>query len=179
MISEYVVIGAGPAGIIAVVRILKKLLSTTSNPDEARKLAKQVYWIDPKFTVGAFGQEWKNVPGNTAANKYQAVYKEMFAVLSAYGISQIKISFELDAEDPEYPSLLKTAAEPLQYITQQLFQLVTPIQATVEKIISSSRGLNLIIRTNKVLQLITTKRCILAIGGQPKVLDLLPRTLIK
>jgi len=168
MTYEYTVIGAGPAGIISIVRILEKLLHTESHLDNALHAAKKICWIDDNFNVGAFGQQWKNVPGNTSSNKYKIVYKEIFLILNAYGIPLPTHTFALDLEAPDYPSLLKTAAAPLQWITEQLLQLVTPIKGKALNVMSSDQGLQIYTQIEKII----SQRCILAIGGTPKTLSL-------
>ena len=51
---QWAVIGAGPAGIAAI----GKLLDNDIDP-------AHIAWIDPAFCVGDFGTEWKNVSSNT------------------------------------------------------------------------------------------------------------------
>lgn len=53
-IFKWAVIGAGPAGIAAV----GKLIDAGINP-------KEIVWIDPEFKVGDFGTHWRNVSSNT------------------------------------------------------------------------------------------------------------------
>lgn len=164
--NEYTVIGAGPAGIIAVVRILEALLNTTPDVMTAKKLAKKVCWIDPKFNVGAFGEQWRHVPGNTTASKYRVVYDDIFVILNAYGVCLPDLtSFVLYSEDTEYPSLLETAAEPLRWITTVLQSLVTPMIGQVREILRSENGLEIHLSSNSIAQ---SKKCILAIGAKAK-----------
>ena len=54
---EYAVIGGGPAGILALGKILDKI--------GPKKFYDEVVWYDPKFKVGMFGEKWYNVPSNT------------------------------------------------------------------------------------------------------------------
>ena len=168
--KEYTVIGAGPAGIIAIVRILNKILQSAPKPtqEEAVKLAKNICWIDDSFNVGAFGKQWKNVPGNTAVSQYRWVYKEMIAVLQAYGVANIVPHFALNEEDANNPSLLKVAAEPLRWMTGLLKNLVTVIEGRVDEIISTPLGLTIKMTAEEIV----SKRCILAIGGKPRVFPL-------
>jgi len=174
MSFEYTVVGAGPSGIIAIVRILEKLFQDTQNCIEACRLAKKVCWIDDHFSVGAFGQQWKNVPGNTTAAKYQTVYKEMYTILKLYGISKPSFQFELDLEEAHYTSLLKTAAEPLLWMTEQLMKIITPIKGKATKAISSNDGLEIDIQTKTQYEKIHSKKCILAIGGEAKIVSTMP-----
>lgn len=169
--NEYTVIGAGPAGIIAVVRILEALLNTTPNVMTAKKLAKNISWIDPEFKVGAFGQEWRHVPGNTTASKYRAVYQDMLSILNAYGIRAPDLSaFALYSEETEYPSLLETAAEPLRWMTAALQPLVTPIRGQASEILGAINDFQIHLASGETLH---AKKCILALGGRAKNL-LLP-----
>jgi hypothetical protein len=172
MTYEYTVVGGGPAGILAIVRILEKLLQTESTLDNALHAAKKICWVDNGFNVGAFGEQWKNVPGNTNSSKYKTVYKDMLNILNIYGVASPTCQFDLDLEAPDYPSLLKTAAAPLRWMTEQLMQLIIPIKGNVTKIISADQGLQLYIQTAEKPLKISTKRSILAIGGLPKELPL-------
>jgi cation diffusion facilitator CzcD-associated flavoprotein CzcO len=52
--KEWVVVGAGPAGIAAV----GQLLSAHVDP-------QKITWLDPGFKVGDFGTTWKRVVSNT------------------------------------------------------------------------------------------------------------------
>jgi len=170
-VNEYTVIGAGPAGILAVVRILQALLNTTPNIITAKKFAKKVCWIDPQFKVGAFGQEWRHVPGNTTASKYRAVYDDIFAILNVYGITSPDLnSFALYSEDREYPSLLETAAEPLRWMTAALQPLVTPMTGQAIEILGAINDFQIHLVSGEILH---AKKCILALGGRAKNL-LLP-----
>jgi hypothetical protein len=54
---DYAVIGGGPAGILALGKILDKI--------GPKKFYDEVVWYDPKFRVGMFGEKWYNVPSNT------------------------------------------------------------------------------------------------------------------
>ena len=53
---QWAVIGAGPAGIAAV----GKLIDNGIRPSE-------ILWIDPYFKVGDLGRYWHNVSSNTKA----------------------------------------------------------------------------------------------------------------
>lgn len=169
-VYDYTVIGAGPAGIIAVVKILETLFNTTPEVVAANRLAKKIVWVDPQFNIGAFGEQWRNVPGNTTASKYRAVYEDMFAVLNAYGIHSPELtSFSLYSEHSEYPSLLKVAAEPLRWMTQALESLVTPLAGHATEILRRAGGLEIHMAEGPSF---FSKRCILAIGAKAKPLSL-------
>ena len=56
---EWTVIGAGPAGMAAVGRLI-----------DAGVNSKRIAWIDPHFTVGDFGTKWRGVSSNTRAGLF-------------------------------------------------------------------------------------------------------------
>jgi cation diffusion facilitator CzcD-associated flavoprotein CzcO len=86
MIYQWAVIGAGPAGIAAV----GKLLDTGIDQ-------KSILWIDPNFTVGDFGTLWRNVPGNTKVK----TFIDFLNASPAFAYSSIADRFELSKLDPE------------------------------------------------------------------------------
>ena len=51
---KWTVIGAGPAGIAAVGRLLDHDIAPTD-----------IAWIDPEFIAGDIGGKWRAVQGNT------------------------------------------------------------------------------------------------------------------
>src|SRR5205085_12218902 len=69
---SWAVIGAGPAGIAAV----GKLIDNGVSP-------QQIAWLDPEFKVGDFGSKWLNVSSNTRVKLfikfYQACHAFQFA----------------------------------------------------------------------------------------------------
>lgn len=61
---DWAVIGAGPAGIAAVGKLL-----------DAGVAPKRLAWIDPAFAVGDFGTKWRNVSSNTKVKKVINFYR--------------------------------------------------------------------------------------------------------
>jgi hypothetical protein len=55
----WAVIGAGPAGIAAVGRLLDHGIA-----------AEQIAWIDPGFAAGDLGPKWRPVSSNTIAETF-------------------------------------------------------------------------------------------------------------
>ena len=56
---KWTIIGAGPAGILA----LGHLLDNNIKPEE-------ILWLDPKFNVGDLGGKWYNVTSNTSIKTF-------------------------------------------------------------------------------------------------------------
>lgn len=158
--AEYVIIGGGPAAICAIPNILK--LGVDKN---------KIIWIDPQFKVGDFGSvlsHGSSVPGNTMVKSYQRVNQEIYKILPTLKPENDQL-FELNKLAPNFVGALKTAAAPLQDITQGLRKIIKSIKGTVSQIQSCDDGLKLEIRkANNQLITLKTKRAILAIGAKPK-----------
>ena len=96
---DWMVIGAGPAGIAAVGKLLDQGIP-----------AQQIGWMDPHFTVGDLGRKWGEVPSNTQVLLFNRYLENCKAF--QYG-SQSK-KFPLESLDPQDTCQLKKVAEPLQ-----------------------------------------------------------------
>ncbi len=114
---KWAVVGAGPAGIAAVGKLL----------DEGIK-PSELLWIDPYFEVGDLGRYWKNASSNTKAKLFVSFLKE----LKAFSYDSIQHQFALTELDPEDTCLLKAVTDPLQSITRALKSKVSHLQDTVE-----------------------------------------------
>lgn len=165
-ITEYAVIGAGPAALCAITNILN---SGVSGDD--------IVWIDPQFKVGDFGTTLSvgsSVPGNTTVESYQKVNKEIYKMLPGCAPKKGQI-FEIDSLSPSFVCSLKVAAVPLQHITNELRKIVHSEEGTVSNIFTTVDGLKLkVILANGKLRHLTTKRALLATGAQPRTLQLPP-----
>lgn len=154
---QWAVIGAGPAGIAA----LGKLIDAGVSP-------KEIAWIDPEFKVGDLGTQWRNVSSNTKVD----LFIKFLEGINAFNYSQYPERFkkyELHALDPNQTCLLKHAADPLQWVSHQLKPKVYAIQARVLKLKMHDRHwqLTLDLNNHSTLQ---SKNVILAIGAEPKVM---------
>jgi cation diffusion facilitator CzcD-associated flavoprotein CzcO len=63
-VFEWTVVGAGPAGIASV----GKLLDAGVSPS-------QIAWVDPEFKVGDFGTSWRYVGSNTSVEYFLKYYR--------------------------------------------------------------------------------------------------------
>ncbi|MCA0402450.1 MAG: FAD-dependent oxidoreductase [Proteobacteria bacterium] len=156
--KEYVIVGAGPAAICALVKLIS-----------AGVARDKLLWIDSKFKVGSFGTDLSigsSVPGNTSVASYQRVNK---AIYSLFASSLPKKEFELNSLPLKETCPLKIAAEPLQEISDYLRESVPTIEGWVTDIQETKSGLQLNLKSDdKIL----AKRALLAIGAVPKTLDL-------
>ena len=154
---EYIVVGAGPAGICAIAKILELGVSK-----------EKIIWIDPNFEVGDFGTKWKNVPGNTTVDSYQKVNREIYKIISRYITTEFS-TFEIDSLPPTFACSLKIAAEPMQEITNNLLKIIHSEKTRVSKISRSQQGWSVTLENDKDY---ITKRVILATGVRSKLISL-------
>lgn len=119
-IYKYIIIGAGPSGIIVV----DKLLSYYSlSPDE-------ILWVDPYFKVGDFGVKWRNVPSNTRVKDFI----KFFEACNLYNEDFFRNTFSLFTLNPYDTCYLKYAIEPLQWMSDTLINKVSSINTFVQSI---------------------------------------------
>jgi hypothetical protein len=147
---EWVVIGAGPAGIAGI----GKLLDAGISPDK-------ILWIDPTFTVGDFGTAWRYVGSNTPVEGFLKFYRRC----PSFGYPG---TFMIDKISQEKNCPLMLAAEPLRWITQHLRESVKTLEDTVTQLKPTAQGWQLELAAHSPLE---TKKVLLAIGGEPKTLD--------
>jgi len=110
---EWAVVGAGPAGILAV----GKLIDVGIAP-------RNIAWIDPDFRAGDMGRLWQCVSSNTKVD----LFTKFLRGCSAF---EYKSDFELDTLDPSDTCELRYIAEPLLSVTETLKKKVTPFAALV------------------------------------------------
>ena len=148
---NWAVIGAGPAGIAAV----GKLLDYQVDPDK-------LVWIDPQFKVGDFGEKWYSVPSNTAVG----LFLQFLHGVKSFHYMEAHHDFKLGKLDTDATCLLKDMVAPLQWVTQRLQQQVTTLQRTAQKLTLKNKHWHLELGN----QTVVAKQVILAIGSEPRVL---------
>jgi len=145
----WVVIGAGPAGLVSVAQLLEHGVSDDD-----------IVWIDPEFSSGRIGKYYGNVPGNQKAGQFVSFLEEssIFSAFSSPAVDAIK------AYDPllEYP--LRLAADVVIDLTQYLCTRVAWQQDTVQ-CLWSDQGLWWLRLNDGV---ICAQKVILATGSHPK-----------
>ncbi len=150
--AEWVIVGAGPAGII----VLGLLLDLGTDP-------KSIIWVDPEFNVGRLGKYYSSVPGNAKTKTYIEFLQSCNAFQEANSPAAAKL-FQMDQET-EFP--LQVIVEPLAEISSYLCTKVTCKQGSL----CSLNFMNDVwhIGTNK--ECFTASHVILAVGAHPKKLD--------
>lgn len=149
---EWVVVGAGPAGIAAVGQLIDANISLN-----------KIAWIDPSFTVGDFGTAWRQVQSNTTIESFIKFYN----AFKAFEFAHRPQTFLIERAKPEGVCPLIIAAEPLRWITQTLRNKITSHCDKVLSLNLASIGWKLYLASG---QQITTKKVILALGARARTL---------
>jgi thioredoxin reductase len=116
---KWAVIGGGPAGIAAI----GKLIDHGYSPHE-------LLWIDPTFTVGDLGKLWQNVSSNTTVQRFI----DFLNAVDAFNYANAPIDFELSQLPLNKTCMLRHVVAPLQWISDELRQRVTPKQTQVHQL---------------------------------------------
>ncbi|OHV05953.1 FAD/NAD(P)-binding protein [Mycobacterium talmoniae] len=147
----WAVIGAGPAGIAAVGRLLDHGIA-----------GQDIAWIDPEFAAGDIGGKWRAVPGNT----HVALFLDYLNASPSFRFAEAP-PFELNELDPQQTCPLGVVADPLVWISQQLGERVRPLRTTATDLALSNGQWS--VRTEQGE--IRSKNVILAVGSVPKKLN--------
>jgi hypothetical protein len=147
---DWTVIGAGPAGIAAVGRLLDHGIAPA-----------EIAWIDPQFAAGDIGGKWRAVHGNTRV----ALFLDYLNASPSFRFADAP-HFELNQIQPEHTCLLGAVADPLLWISQHLRERVTAIQTIATEL--SLRDRRWIVSTEH--REIISHNVILAVGSVPKKL---------
>jgi cation diffusion facilitator CzcD-associated flavoprotein CzcO len=150
MAYAWTVIGAGPAGIAAV----GKLLDHGIAPEE-------IAWIDPAFAAGDLGGKWRSVSSNTQVG----VFLSYLNGSSAFRFSAAPPMPLRDA-DPQETCTLALVAEPLVWVTEHLRERVQVFETTATALFLERRQW----RIETEQQQLASKNVVLAVGAVPKKL---------
>lgn len=144
------VIGAGPAGIAAVGKLLDHGVS-----------GNDIVWLDPAFGAGDFAAKWAAVPGNTPVSQFLEYLHGSSAFQFAAGPP-----FALNEIDPAQTCPLGVVADPLLWISRHLRDRVVSRQTVATELSLDKRCWT--VHTER--ETITAKNVILAVGADPKKL---------
>lgn len=149
MIYQWAVIGAGPAGIAAIGKLL----------DEG-VISQTILWIDPEFAVGDLGRLWQNVPSNTTV----ALFLKFLTSVQAFDYVNCPKDFALNHADLEQTCQLALMVDPLQWITDQLTSRVHFLVGMAQELFFSEQVWHIILNDKSI----AAKNVILATGAEPK-----------
>jgi hypothetical protein len=151
-IFQWAVVGAGPAGIATIGKLLDNGIP-----------AKQILWCDPSFNVGDLGTFWSNVSSNT---KVQLFTNFLYACAS-FSYESAADNFSLNRLNPEDTCTLKYVVEPLQWISEQLVKQVDAQRTTIRSMSLSQRLWTLSDNSQKF----RAQNVVLATGALPSSLN--------
>lgn len=149
----WAVVGAGPAGITAVGKLIDQGVEPSS-----------IVWIDPAFTVGDLGKSWMNVSSNTKVNLFIAHLK----ATQAFNYEANCLPCQLETLDPNDTCQLSYAVAPLQQVSDNLVKKVVSKQACVTSAHKTDQGWSLGCDDQTV---VNADQVILTIGAEPKEMN--------
>lgn len=106
---KWAVVGAGPAGIAAIGKLLDYGITPAS-----------ILWIDPAFQVGDLGRCWQHVFSNTKVK----LFLDFLNAIKAFSYQHAPHDFPLNHLSPNETCALRDVFEPLQWVSDQLRTLV-------------------------------------------------------
>jgi cation diffusion facilitator CzcD-associated flavoprotein CzcO len=145
---KWTVVGAGPAGIAAVGRLLDHGIAP-----------KKIAWMDPDFTAGDLGNKWRAVSSNTVVS----LFLDYLNASPSFRFHEAP-PFKLTDVDPGETCLLDLVADPLVWISEHLRQRVTVLRAMATELYL--RDGHWTVQTEQ--DTITSEKVILAVGATPK-----------
>jgi cation diffusion facilitator CzcD-associated flavoprotein CzcO len=151
MTYAWTVIGAGPAGIAAVGKLLDLGIAD-----------RDIAWIDPSFEAGDLGAKWRPVSSNTKVG----TFLEYLNGAKSFRFSEAP-RMPLAETDPEETCALALVAEPLKWITERLRERVDTFPTTATELVLQNRRW----RIETEQQDLTSANVILAVGATPKKLN--------
>jgi cation diffusion facilitator CzcD-associated flavoprotein CzcO len=151
MTYVWTVIGAGPAGIAAVGKLLDHGIA-----------GEDIAWIDPAFAAGDIGAKWRSVSSNTQVG-YFLSYLNGANAFRFYAAPPMPLT-EID---PDETCALALVADPLQWITEHLRERVIALETTATALSLERRQW----RIETEQQRLTSTNVILAVGATPKKLN--------
>jgi cation diffusion facilitator CzcD-associated flavoprotein CzcO len=149
---KWAVIGAGPAGIAAVGKLLDQGISPN-----------HILWIDPHFKVGDLGTYWNSVSSNTKV-KY---FKDFLMEAQSFNYKNAPIEFKLNDLPEQDTCTLSYIVEPLQWITNCFLKKVNAIKTSIHTMFLSDRKWTLLAAKENY----SAQNVILATGAKPSSLD--------
>lgn len=142
------VIGAGPAGIAAVGKLLDHDIP-----------AQKILWIDDKFKVGDLGTKWYDVSSNTTAQ----LFLDFLNDCRSFEFDKHIQHFQLEKIELHHTCKLINIIEPLQCISNHLSQQVAAYQGMASRLNVNNRCWEITVNNHKF----RAAKVILAIGAEP------------
>lgn len=160
MTYEWTVIGAGPAGIATIGKLLDRGVSKNT-----------ILWLDQKFHVGDFGSKWKHVESNTSVESFIYYYDSC----QSFEFEKSEVSFLIEKLAIDKFCPLAVAAEPLHWLTSHLQQKVDWHQKKATLLQQQEGNWHILLDDATT---VLTKKVVLAIGATANCLDIVGQSVI-
>ena len=151
-IFEWAIVGAGPAGIAAVGKLIDSGIKPTA-----------ILWLDPDFNVGDLGRYWRNVSSNTKVK----LFTQFLRSTASFDYDQAPFDFELNHIQPNETCLLQHIADPLQWVSDHLCNKVHAQKTRVQHLALSHNTWSLDTDSGHF----QANNVVLATGAEPVYLD--------
>ncbi|KAJ3305232.1 hypothetical protein HDV03_001830 [Kappamyces sp. JEL0829] len=153
--TPWTVVGAGPAGIAAVGRLLDNGVN-----------GHHIAWIDPYFSVGLLGRKWQSVSSNTTVK----LFTDFLEASPAFGYSSCpqRQRYTLASLPPSETCQLKHIVDPLTWVSGHLKSQVQPLQDSVAQVQRSADGHDGWVVSTESGRVIHSPQVVLAIGSKPR-----------
>lgn len=150
---KWAIIGAGPAGLAATGILIDFGID-----------AHDIILFDPQFKAGDFGSLWGEVYSNTSVK----LFLDFLTSIKSFKFNNHhRTTFELENLPKNGFCQLKKAAEPIEYVSQQLRNSVASVQEIVNSIYIHHGAWSL--KTKN--QTFRSEKVILATGSTPRTLN--------
>jgi thioredoxin reductase len=150
--AEWLIIGAGPAGITTIGTLLDLGIP-----------AKTITWVDPEFNVGRIGKYYENVPANTSAKDFV----NFINACNTFQDINTPAMERLRSEDPGLFPNLKLVIDPLQDITEHLKTKVPSIKKKLTKLDFENGNWHAVLEDTSI----AARHVVLAMGSHPRTAD--------
>jgi len=148
---QWAIIGAGPAGIAVVGKLLDHGI-----------LPEEIVWIDPHFSAGDFGLHWSSIPSNTQVKLFLKFLNDAHS----FDFANRPKKFALEEMPHDQTCALSLMVEPLQWITSHLQEKIKTVKGIVQHLQMKNQAWSLL---GKEWGL-TAKNVVLCIGAEPLTL---------
>ncbi len=153
MTFKWTVIGAGPAGITTIAKLLDHNVN-----------AKDILWLDPNFNVGDFGSKWFAVSGNTKIKSFINYFKSC----NSFQYNDLKHSFEMFTLPEEETCKLSLVSDVLKNTSQSFESIVTIKKDWVENLCFKNNYWEIATASSNTFN---SEKVVLATGAHPKQLN--------
>ncbi len=148
----WAVIGAGPAGIASVGKLLDRGVADD-----------KIAWIDPAFAAGDIGDKWRSVSSNTQVGHFL----DYMNGSAAFGFAEAP-PMPLQEIDLTETCALALVADPLVWITGRLRERVHGFQTTATALSLRERQWTIETQQGEI----SSQNVVLAVGAVPKRLSI-------